>query len=129
MTVKQKGFTLIELVIIIVILGILAAIAIPKYLDMTRESADATARGVLGGLRSANSMVFAERLTKGTTETYTMNVVVPNAVIQGVQYTYDATNFTLTAGGAVYTFTINPTVQAAPTTLGAFTAGGTMATW
>jgi prepilin-type N-terminal cleavage/methylation domain-containing protein len=44
---NQKGFTLIELVIIIVILGILAAVAIPKYQDITSEAREAAARGVL----------------------------------------------------------------------------------
>ena len=123
----QKGFTLIELVVIIVIIGILAVMAIPRYMDLTSEAANGTARGVLGGLRSANSLVLADRLLKGTTGTYTMDVIVTNAVIQGVSYTYDATNFTMTAGGNVYTFTLAPTVLQAPTTFGTFAAATT--TW
>ena len=57
---EQKGFTLIELVIVIVILGILAAVAIPKYVTVQREARIAVVNGMAGGLRSARLVAMAK---------------------------------------------------------------------
>lgn len=57
---KSQGFTLIELMIVVAIIGILSAIAIPKFADLIRKSNEGATKGNLGAIRSALSIYYGE---------------------------------------------------------------------
>ena len=74
---QQSGFTLIELVMVIVILGILAAFALPKFADLSGDAETSACAGALGAVKSAAGIAHAAYLAGGSTD----------PTIEGVVYT------------------------------------------
>ena len=57
---RTDGFTLIELMIVVAIIGVLAAIAIPKFADLIRKSSEGATKGTLGSIRSALGIYYSD---------------------------------------------------------------------
>jgi MSHA pilin protein MshA len=71
MSTRAPGFTLIELIMVIVILGILASVAVPRFLNMNDDALAASRSGVVGGLNSAVQIVHSRWLAQGASGTVT----------------------------------------------------------
>lgn len=111
---KRKGFTLIELIMVIVIIGILAAIAIPKFVNLRREAKRASCQGSVGAIRAALSNYYAYYSLNDATytgsfpssvhdlDTYFQDGTVPDFPGAGADWDswYDNTEGTMDMAGA-----------------------------
>jgi MSHA pilin protein MshA len=113
---QQSGFTLIELVVVIVILGLLAATALPRFVNLTGQARVASLQGIAGAVASGAALARAQWLVDGTgagsvtvdgqvvtvtTSGYPDNAGIGNMITNLQGFTYDgAGNFTPDSGGS-----------------------------
>lgn len=84
---KQRGFTLIELVVVITILGILAAIALPKFAALQADARVAKMNGALGSVKGAAAMAHGMLISRGFDANFT-GTPAPAIIIEGTTVVY-----------------------------------------
>ena len=103
---KQSGFTLIELVMVIVILGVLAVTALPKFVDLKGDAQQAAVDGIAGALASASAINYSTRLAKATNGVAVLNcTTVGPLLLSGLP-----TGYTITAAAVANGASVNCTV-------------------
>lgn len=107
---KGAGFTLIELIIVVVILGIIVAVGTTKYLDMKQQAAATGAVAIMRSLSASDNVLFARQLMYGTAYDEASIIAFAN-MSSGAQATLSGSSGTVTIPGWTGTFTLTYTAH------------------
>lgn len=94
---RQQGFTLIELVVVIIILGILAVTAAPKFINLQSDARASALQGLKGAIQGANSLVYSKAALTGK-ETGDQTVTLDSGTVAVINGYMKATKASLEAG-------------------------------
>lgn len=123
---NSKGFTLIELVVVIVILGVLAVTAVPKYINLQADAQTATLEGVKAAMQGASALVYSKSLVAGNHKALpstSPTVEIADGVVISIKYGHpnesitewrdklldldlSAFAFTVTIGGSIIIYLV-----------------------
>jgi Tfp pilus assembly protein PilE len=105
-----KGFTLVELIVMIMLLSTLAAVAVQKYADVMTDAGDASAKALLAALRTANDLVYAKKQIDAVSPAYTMGDVaafIENLHVEHINYSNQDMKWHVRITGREYWYTLS----------------------